>query len=606
MVNYLTTEVLVVGGGTGGTAAAIQAARRGAQTVLVSEFSWLGGMLTAAGVSAPDGNELSAFHTGLWGAFLRSLHQHQHGGLNHAWVSFFTYEPRIGAAIFADWVRSLPNLTWIVGQTPQTVLRQGDRITGVEFESVQVQAQIVLDGTELGDLLALAAVPYRWGWESQATFGELSAPLDPTAWQQRAPVQSPTWVIVMQDGDEGAALPIIPPSPLASKDEDFAGAWEGYGLERFLSYGQLPSAQHHAPYQRQLMINWPQQGNDYGVDLDRLVRSPESRRELFQAARYYAQDFARFIQQQAGRRYGLAAQAFPLSPNSIGGGAYALQPYLRESRRLVGLRTVTEPDILPSNGQMAALLSRDAAGTVDAIALGNYVNDHHYPGFRLPLQSKAMTWGGRWTGTPFTIPYGSLVPAAVDSLLVCEKNISVSHIANGATRLQPVVLGIGQAAGMAAALCIEQNCMPRSLSVRSLQEALLTDPTAPAAVVPLLRLEPHHPDWLQWQRHYLNHPEQYNDAGDRPVASSPSSMRSPGPSQFSGELLPSFDHTYPLRLYYPPHLAGQVLQVVTLRSRVDQELRQLPRPTMVQVWGAFNPAGGWIIAEDLTKSTQLS
>lgn len=54
----IQTEVLVVGGGTGGTAAAIQAARAGAKTLLVSEFPWLGGMLTAAGVAAPDGNEL--------------------------------------------------------------------------------------------------------------------------------------------------------------------------------------------------------------------------------------------------------------------------------------------------------------------------------------------------------------------------------------------------------------------------------------------------------------------------------------------------------------------------------------------------------------------
>ena len=56
MNELIEVDVLVVGGGTGGTAAAIQAARRGAKTMLVSEFSWLGGMLTSAGVSAPDGN----------------------------------------------------------------------------------------------------------------------------------------------------------------------------------------------------------------------------------------------------------------------------------------------------------------------------------------------------------------------------------------------------------------------------------------------------------------------------------------------------------------------------------------------------------------------
>src|SRR6476620_146387 len=103
-MQILQTDVLVVGGGTGGTAAALQAARRGANTILVSEFSWLGGMLTSAGVSAPDGNELEAFQTGIWGAFLRALEHRQEGGLDNGWVSFFTYEPRVGADIFAAWV----------------------------------------------------------------------------------------------------------------------------------------------------------------------------------------------------------------------------------------------------------------------------------------------------------------------------------------------------------------------------------------------------------------------------------------------------------------------------------------------------------------------
>ena len=69
-MEQLKTEVLVVGGGTGGTAAAIQAARLGAKVLLVSEWPWLGGMLSAAGVTATDGNELAAFQTGLWGPFL--------------------------------------------------------------------------------------------------------------------------------------------------------------------------------------------------------------------------------------------------------------------------------------------------------------------------------------------------------------------------------------------------------------------------------------------------------------------------------------------------------------------------------------------------------
>jgi len=48
-------EVLVWGGGTGGMAAALQAARSGATTLLLTPGSWVGGMVSAAGVCAPDG-----------------------------------------------------------------------------------------------------------------------------------------------------------------------------------------------------------------------------------------------------------------------------------------------------------------------------------------------------------------------------------------------------------------------------------------------------------------------------------------------------------------------------------------------------------------------
>jgi NADPH-dependent 2,4-dienoyl-CoA reductase/sulfur reductase-like enzyme len=54
----IITDVLVVGGGTGGTAAGIQSARSGAKTIIVEKTKWLGGMLTAAGVSCTDGNDL--------------------------------------------------------------------------------------------------------------------------------------------------------------------------------------------------------------------------------------------------------------------------------------------------------------------------------------------------------------------------------------------------------------------------------------------------------------------------------------------------------------------------------------------------------------------
>ncbi|MBT9315320.1 FAD-dependent oxidoreductase [Leptothoe spongobia] len=595
----LITEVLVVGGGTGGTAAAIQAARSGAQVLLVSEWPWLGGMLTAAGVTAPDGNELAAFQTGLWGAFLRALEKRQLGGLHNAWVSFFTYEPAVGAAIFADWVAALPNLTWRWGHRPRSVMRSGDRVTGVAFDQFSVDAQITIDGTELGDLLALGDVPYRWGWETQGQWHEPSAPkslndpTDPLALAiEKYPVQSPTWVVVMQDYGEGQTAPLIPSiGSHAGSRASFAGAWEGYGAEQFLNYGRLPG--------NRFMINWPQQGNDYGVGLDRLIASDAARYDYWQEAKDHSQQFAHGIQAELGTRYGLAEGVFPELAGTPGGGAFALYPYYRESRRLVGLTTVSERDILPMPGGQVAPLPVNGDGMVDAIAIGNYPNDHHYPGFDMPLAPKAIRWGGRWTGTPFTIPYRSLVPAEIDGLLAGDKNISVTHIANGATRLQPVVLGIGQAAGVAAALCVQQRCQPRELSVQDVQQTLLQDAQAPAMVVPCFDLLPTDEHWLEQQQAYLKDLQIYPNSGFiYPLDKVPPSVTSVG-SIFRGQYQRIKDDSY--QLFCPMGQTDIPLNLVAVSSQAVNQLMQVADGSTVEVYGTHNLGGGWILVDAITK-----
>jgi FAD dependent oxidoreductase len=602
MVNQTyTADVLVVGGGTGGTAAAIQAARRGAKTILVSEFCWLGGMLTSAGVSVPDGNELEAFQTGLWGAFLQELRQRQLGGLDNSWVSFFSYNPQIGAEIFADWVQELPNLHWISGQVPIDVFRKGDSITGVRFADFAVTAKIILDGTELGDLLALAEIPYRWGWELQSEWGEPSAPVSFNSFTKKYPVQAPTYVVIMQDFGE-AMSPEIPAAPNYDPSQ-FTGAWDAYGAETFLNYGRLPGGR--------FMINWPICGNDYGQGVGRLIESDVSRGEFIQESRWHSQNFAHLIQNQLGRRYGLAEKVFPHAST-----AFALHPYYRESRRLVGLTTIREQDILPiARGRVASLSSSDAiapgvcvggASRREAIAVGNYANDHHYPGVQFPLQPKSIFWGGRWTGTPFTIPYSSLIPATTDGFLVCEKNISVSHIANGATRLQPVVMGIGQAAGMAAAMCVELNCQPRDLPVRALQTALLADNRSKTAIIPLFNLPPNRSDWLHWQLYYLNNPQAYPDSGYCPCPSEneyPDSVFDQAlirkSNCFKGIFSRLDQQEYRFAVTAPAAYQGQNWQLVTLRSHIDEQLRAYPHEQLVTLWGRYNHSGNWLLVEHL-------
>ncbi|OKH25276.1 glucose-inhibited division protein A [Hydrococcus rivularis NIES-593] len=589
MIAQLSTDVLVVGGGTGGTAAAIQAARRGVQTILVSEFAWLGGMLTAAGVCAPDGNELAAFQTGLWGAYLQALRHRQTGGLDNSWVSLFAYDPRTGAKIFADWVKQLPNLHWISGQTPLEVIRRGDRIIGVRFADYIIKAKITIDGTELGDLLALAEVPHRWGWELQSEFNEPSAPTCFNELTNKYPVQASTWVFILKDYGESPSLPLFPSPHFSLSPSSFQGAWSNYGGEKFLNYGRLPGGL--------FMINWPICGNDYGEGIGRLIESETSRQEFLQQAYWYSYNFAHFIQTELGQRYSLAPNIFPQKSLHH---AFALHPYYRESRRIRGQVTIAERDILPVNGGCVAALPRTENGEVSAIAIGNYANDHHYPGINFPLQPKSIRWGGRWTGTPFTIPYGSLVPNATEGLLVCEKNISVSHIANGCTRLQPVVMNIGQAAGMAAALCIELNCQPQEIPIRSLQEALLTDSIAPSAVIPLFDLPPEHGDWLYWQKYYLDHPEDYPLDGN--CHCQEIVFEAQNCSYFTGVFHARQHQQYNITLTEPTQQGKKTWSLITTRPEVNLQLQNCRNGQLVSLLGQCNFSGGWLVVEKIRIS----
>ena len=106
-----TTDVLIIGGGASGTMAAIQAARMGVSVIIVEETPWLGGMLTAAGVSAVDGNY--NLRSGLWEEFRQALNGYYGGeeNLKTGWVSNVLFEPNIGAEILSNMVESEKNIT---------------------------------------------------------------------------------------------------------------------------------------------------------------------------------------------------------------------------------------------------------------------------------------------------------------------------------------------------------------------------------------------------------------------------------------------------------------------------------------------------------------
>ncbi len=190
--------------------------------------------------------------------------------------------------------------------------------------------------------------------------------------------------------------------------------------------------------------------------------------------------------------------------------------------------------------------------------------------------------------------------------LVCEKNISVSHIANGATRLQPVVMGIGQAAGMAAALCIELDVSPRYLPVKNLQTALL-ETSSPPTLVPFFNLSPNHPSWLYWQKHCLEDPNAYpitgNSTSDRTqyLYKPPYYVNTLTKELFTGIFSRQSQQEYIFTVTTPSQYQGQIWQLVTLREHINTTLEIIGDGELLQIWGRPNYSGGWLLVEHLEK-----
>jgi hypothetical protein len=150
---------------------------------------------------------------------------------------------------------------------------------------------------------------------------------------------------------------------------------------------------------------------------------------------------------------------------------FSVMPYVRESRRIVGLHTLTAHEIERKRGKPVQF--------PNTVAIGDYAVDLH--GSMTPEYLEAGLdraddiphgFGERGLG-PFAIPFECFIPEKVDGFLPAEKNLSQSRLANGATRLQPSTFLTGQAAGAIAALAVEHGIQPRALDPLLVQRVLL-------------------------------------------------------------------------------------------------------------------------------------
>ena len=468
-------DVVIVGGGAGGTSAAIQSARNGAKTLLIEETDWLGGMLTSAGVSAIDGNY--KLPSGFWGEFKDSLVSHYGSleALKTGWVSNVLFEPKVGNEILKSITQNEKNLKILYSTSTQSVSKHDGNNFNYQIKTSEGTffSKILIDGTELGDLLPMLDEDYDVGMDSNEMYDENIAPEI-----KNDIIQDLTFVMILKNYNEKVKID-KPEGYDASefycstshKDcpESDKALWSP---QQMMNYGKLPNDK--------IMINWPIYGNDYYSNL--IEMSKEKREVVFEKAKNKSLRYLYYIQDELGfDNYSISDDEYETDDN------FPLIPYYREARRIKGQVTFSLNYIKNPYDQKYKLYRT-------GVLVGDYPVDHHHDAHPEKEKLPKLAF---YPIPSYSLPFGSLISKKNSNFLVAEKSISVSNLVNGTTRLQPVVLQIGQIAGLIASESIKQKKKPSELNIRHIQSLILENG---GYIQPYLDVEKTHPHFKAFQR----------------------------------------------------------------------------------------------------------
>lgn len=507
-VTEMHTDILVVGGGLGGVAAALGACRAGRSVIMTEEFDWIGGQLTSQAVPSDEHTWVEQFgitrsYRKLREGIRRYYRDHYPltegarawGDLNpgSGWVSRICAEPRVSLAVMEAMLmpyRGAGKLKVLQPYRPVAADVDGDTVRSVTVRrrdtgrEITISAAYILDATELGDLLPMTGTEYVKGFEAQSDTGEPSAP--PQAQPDNVQAVSICFAIDHVDGDQtidkpenydywrayqphfwgGPLLGFTAPHPRTldfttrsftpnPNDDPLAvdaDQRKGGGDENLWIFRRIAARNNFVPgaYASDIcLVNWPMIDYMEGTIID---LSEEDKAKQLKSAADLSYSLFYWLQTEAPRVDG--GQGFPglRLRGDITGTEHglAMAPYIRESRRIKPVTRIVEQDLSYSvRGEKGAVNYRDSIG------IGMYRIDLH-----------PSTGGDNYIDVPscpFEIPLGALLPERVKNLIPAGKNIGTTHITNGCYRLHPVEWNIGEVAGMLAAHCLDKNLTPHQV-----------------------------------------------------------------------------------------------------------------------------------------------
>ena len=500
-----SADVVIIGGGTGGCAAALAVARMGLRAIVTEETDWIGGQLTAQAVPPDEHPWIESFGcTRLYRQFRDGVRDYyrQHYpltaearalpyfNLGNGNVSKLCCEPRVALAVLHEMMAphlSAGRIRLLLNHRPVRADVDGDRVKSVTVRDLHaghertLSAPMFLDATELSDLLPLTKTEYVSGSESRKDTDEPHAPAEAKPLNQQAftwcfaidylegqdhtiekPAEYEFWrkyVPELKPAWPGPLLGWRMSEPITLKERlvsfDPTGPGIGLNLWRYRRLADRAQFREGTYASDICLVNWPQ--NDYWLGPLCEVSAEEAQKHL-KRGRQLSLSLLYWMQTEApGFNGKLGWKGLRLREDLVGtADGLAKAAYIRESRRIRAEFTVKEQHVGTDARQQVTGKKREeltAERFPDSVGIGSYRIDLH-----------PSSGGDNYidvSSLPFQIPLGALLPVRMENLLPACKNLGVTHITNGCYRLHPVEWNIGEAAGYLAAFSLKKKQPPR-------------------------------------------------------------------------------------------------------------------------------------------------
>lgn len=439
-----TYDVLILGGGNAGCAAAIAAARHGAKTLLIERYGFLGGTATAAMVGP-----WMTFHSGserIVGGIAQEIVErlvrrggspgHIHDSSDYV-PTITPFDPEIHKALLFEMMREakvdLLLHAWFLDAHVAD-----DRVVGADVATVggvrRYRGKTVIDATADASVAAAAGVPTQQGDErgrvqpATLMFRVSHVDLSKTA----------TYVRMHADQMRTSLKAHERTAPALTAVAGLYDLWEQARNDKLVDVPRELVSFFISPHPDEVTVNMTRVTNIDPLDPEDLTRAEiEARLQVMQLLKFFRERVPGFENARVA--------------------ATGTQIGIRESRRIVGRYTLTADDVL------------NAREFDDAVARSAYPIDIHNPSGSGTITHRLAE------GKAYEIPFRCMLPVEKEALIVAGRCISTTHEALASTRLTPTVMTLGQAAGTAAALANKRGVCVGAVEANELRAALIAD-----------------------------------------------------------------------------------------------------------------------------------